>query len=202
MLFISEVNSERTRTLGGQHISRIDYKIAVRQLGIMDTLSAYDPHIAGTPPLGVDVETSDIDILCFALDAEAFVSDVSAHFAQMSGFRIWQWTAKDRPVIATFRAYEWEFELFANPTPVSTQLGWRHFEIERRLLSLGGDHFKSSVQTLRRQGLKTEPAFWLALLQEGDAYSGLLTLEEATDEDLLVKLAAAGFNQNSFSTKR
>lgn len=33
-------------------LTRIDYSIAVHQLGIVKALAAYDPHIAGTPPLG------------------------------------------------------------------------------------------------------------------------------------------------------
>lgn len=31
-------------------LTRIDYSIAVHQLGILKALAAYDPHIAGNPP--------------------------------------------------------------------------------------------------------------------------------------------------------
>ncbi len=181
---------------GGEPVSRTDYQTAVHQIGILEALAAYDPHVAGTPPLGVDTLTSDIDILCCAADAEAFVADVLRFYGEMSGFRIWQWVSKDRPVIATFRACGWDFEIFASPLPVAEQFGWRHFEMERRLLGLGGDGFKSAIQALRRQGLKTEPAFWSALGQEGDAYLGMLSLEQATDDELRAKLDAAGFGSN------
>lgn len=160
----------------------------------MDTLAAYDPHLAGTPPLGIHIETSDIDILCCAPDAEVFVGDVLQHYAKMSGFSIWQWTSEDRPVVATFHAYGWDFELFASPLPVSQQFGWRHFKIERRLLSLGGDCFRRAIHALRQNGLKTEPAFWSALRQEGNPYIGLLSLEQATDDELRAELASAGFD--------
>lgn len=174
-------------------MSRTDYQTAVHQIGILKVLAAYDPHIAGTPPLRVDTLTSDIDILCCAPDAEVFVADVVRSYGGMSGFRIWQWIADDRPVIATFRACGWDFEIFASPLPVAEQFGWRHFEMERRLLALGGDGFKRAIQALRRKGLKTEPAFWSALGQEGDAYVGLLTLEQASYTELRAMLEAAGF---------
>lgn len=89
----------------------------------------------GTPPLEFDIETSDIDVLCCAPDAKVFVSDVLQCYARMSGFRIWQWTSKDRPMVETFRAYEWNFELFASPLPVAEQFGWRQFRVERRMFS-------------------------------------------------------------------
>jgi len=161
----------------------------------MEALAAYDPHIAGTPPLGIHTETSDIDILFCAPDPGVFVAEVAQLYAHMSGFRIWQWTSEDRPVVATFRAYGWDFELFASARPVAQQFGWRHFTIERRLLSLGGDGFRRAILTLRGDGLKTEPAFWAALKRKGDAYLGLLSLEQATDEELRAELALAGFGQ-------
>jgi hypothetical protein len=137
----------RTESSGSQEITRTDYEIAVHQLGIMDALAAYDPHIAGTPPLGIHTEVSDIDILFSAPDPGIFVADVSRLYGQMSGFRIWQWTSKDRPVVATLRAHGWNFELFASSLPVAEQFGWRHFTIEHRLLSLGGRGFKNAVLT-------------------------------------------------------
>jgi hypothetical protein len=192
---MGDFNSDEDRILLEAEITRTDYKIAVHQLGIMDALAAYDPHIAGTPPLGIQTETSDIDILFCAPHPEVFVADVSKYYAQMSGFRIWQWTSKDRPVVATFHTYGWDFELFASPLPVAQQSGWRHFEIERRLLSLGGGGFRRAIRTLRQDGLKTEPAFWTALKQEGDAYLGLLSLEQATDDELRAQLASSGFDR-------
>jgi hypothetical protein len=44
--------------------------------------------------------------------------------------------------------------------------------------------------------LKTEPAFWSALAQKGDAYLGLLSLERATDDELRAMLEAAGFGSS------
>lgn len=115
----------RTASSGSQEITRTDYNVAVHQLGILEALAAYDPHIAGAPPRGIHTEAGDIDILFSTRDPGIFVADVSRLYGQMNGFRIWQWTSKDRPVVATFRAYGWDFERawlqkdYPNPT-----LGW------------------------------------------------------------------------------
>lgn len=177
-------------------ITRPHFEIAVARLGIMDALSAYDPRIAGTPPLGLETDKSDIDILCHAPDADAFLADVQRLYAAMDGLRIWQWTSKDRPLIVTFKAHGWDFEIFASPQAVETQTGWRHFQIEKRLLSIGGEDFKAAIMQLRQQGLKTEPAFWSALEEQGDPYNGLLSLDDATDDQLRQKLTRLGFGRD------
>ncbi|MEJ8311406.1 DUF4269 domain-containing protein [Agrobacterium larrymoorei] len=174
-------------------ITRPHFGIAVARLGVLDALSAYDPRIAGTPPLGLETDKSDIDILCHAPDAGAFLNDIQRLYGAMDSLRIWQWISKDRPVIVTFHIHGWDFEIFASPQPVSTQTGWRHFQIEKRLLSLGGDEFKRAIMRFRQQGLKTEPAFWSALQEEGDPYKGLLSMSEATDDQLRQKLIRLGF---------
>ncbi|MDR6102602.1 hypothetical protein QE369_002799 [Agrobacterium larrymoorei] len=178
-------------------ITRPHFEIAVQQLGVLKALRAYNPRVAGTPPLGVETEKSDIDILCHAPDANAFLTDVQNAYGTMSDVRIWQWVSKDRPIIVTFHAHGWDFEIFASPQPVALQNGWRHFEIERRLLALGGENFKKAIKLLRQQGLKTEPAFWSALGEIGDSYRGLLSLEVATDDALQEKLAHLGFGRDN-----
>ncbi|MFN7090569.1 MAG: DUF4269 domain-containing protein [Allorhizobium sp.] len=185
-----------------KHLTRPDFETAVRQLGIIEALGAYDPRIAGTPPLGVDTDKSDIDILCHAPDAEAFLSDIIRLYGAIGGFRVWQWISEDRPVIVSFHAHQWDFEIFASPRPVASQYGWRHFQMEKRLLTIGGDNFKRTIKSLRQQGLKTEPAFWCALKEQGDAYRGLLTLEAATDDELREKLTRAGFDPVPPSSSR
>lgn len=182
------------KPVGSDPITRPDFQTAVRQLGIIDALAAYDPHIAGTPPLGVDIEGSDIDILCQTRDHEAFLSDMLCLYGGISGFRVWQWISEDRPMVVAFHFSGWDFEIFASPHPVSSQNGWRHFQAEKRLLSLGGESFKNTIKSLRQQGLKTEPAFWFALKEEGDPYLGLLTLASATDDELREKLARVGLD--------
>lgn len=180
----------------------ISYRHAIDRLKVMDILRQHDPHVAGTPPLGIDVTGSDIDILCHAPDAGAFAQRVWLAFGDEADFSLRQWAGDERPVIASFDAHGWAFELFGHTSPVSMQRGWRHFEVERRLLALGGAPFRQSVMDGRRRGAKTEPAFADALRLEGDPYAALLDIHSCDDEQLARLLAGSGFVPVSSSTRR
>ncbi|MFT4129818.1 DUF4269 domain-containing protein [Labrys sp. (in: a-proteobacteria)] len=173
--------------------ARPGYAQALQATRLLELLQAYDPHVAGTPPLGVDLPASDIDILCHAPDTLAFTRTVWEALAEAPAFSIHQWTAGGRPVVATFTAQGWCFEIFASIQPVAEQAGWRHYLAERRLLTLGGEPFRSSVMHHRRAGLKTEPAFAAALRLKGDPYQALIELGQREDGHLQVLLAAAGY---------
>lgn len=177
--------------------ARPGYAQALRATRLLDLLHAYDPRVAGTPPLGVDLPASDIDVLCHAPDALAFTRTAWEALAGMTAFTIHQWTGDERPVIATFSAHGWCFEIFASIQPVSEQAGWRHFVVEQRLLALGGEPFRGNIMRHRRAGLKTEPAFAAALHLKGDPYRALLELHRQTDGDLAAILAAAGYPTHS-----
>jgi hypothetical protein len=100
----------------------------------------------------------------------------------------------ERPVIlSSFRAHGWEIEIFGHPRPVREQAGWRHFLVERRLLLLGGDAFRSAVMAERRRGLKSEPAIALALGLSGEPFEALLALQLHSDIGLRELLGRAGF---------
>lgn len=158
----------------------------------MTTLAAFDPHVAGTPPLGLDVATSDIDMLCHAPDAQAFSETVWRACADANGFSMRQWAGNGRPVIASFSAYGWQFELFGAGRPVAEQAGWRHFLVEQRLLVLGGEGLRAAVMARRLAGMKTEPAFAEVLGLAGDPYAALLKLGAQDDLRLAEWLARAG----------
>lgn len=172
---------------------RPHYRDALARLGVLARLAAFDPHVAGTPPLGLARPGSDIDILCHAPDAAAFAAKVWREFAGLERFAMWQWRRPHRPVVAAFFAEGWVFEVFGDPRPVGEQEGWRHFLVERRLLQLGGDAFRAAVTARRAGGAKTEPAFAAALGLAGDPYGALLDLGALEDAALQALLARAGF---------
>jgi len=157
-------------------------------------LAPFDPHIAGTPPLGLDLPSSDIDILCHAADAQIYLETVWALFSAHDDFHVWQWTGRpgdDRPIVARFKAMGWEIEVFGAAASVSDQAGWRHFNVERRLLAIGGQALRDRIMALRMQGMKTEPAFAVSLGIQADPYAALLDLERASDDELSALVSAA-----------
>lgn len=173
-------------------MSRASYRDAIQHTNVLTALAEHDPHVAGTPPLGLDLPTSDIDILCYAPDPDQFTSVLWASFRSYPEFRIWQWIGADRPVVATFVVQEWRFEIFGQAKLVTEQTGWRHFTVEQRLLALGGQHLASTVMAFRREGLKTEPAFAAALKLQGDPYEVLLDIGDLDDDALSHLITQAG----------
>ncbi len=171
-------------------MTRPAYTEALAQSGVLARLAPFDPHVAGTPPLGLDLPDSDIDILCHAPDPQAFAAAVWAACRDLPGFAMWQWQGRDRPVVAQFQFAGWLFELFGQGRPVAEQLGWRHFQIERRLLALGGEPLRTAVMACRHAGAKTEPAFAQVLGLAGDPYAALLTLEALDDAGLRARIGA------------
>jgi hypothetical protein len=174
---------------------RVHYLAAVEESGVLETLAAFHPHIAGTPPLAIDVEGSDIDVLCDYADACAFTRVVVDAYATATaeGFRISQWRAGTRAIVARFHAAGWPFEIFAQTTPVHRQMGWRHFLVEKRLLDLGVPELRTAVVAAKRSGRKTEPAFADLLKLDGNPYEALLALEQLDDNALHALLRRAGF---------
>jgi hypothetical protein len=57
--------------------------------------------------------------------------------------------------------------------------------MEERLLKLGGEDFKREIIKLKKEGIKTEPAFTKYLKIGGNPYIELLKLECLDDEKLL-----------------
>lgn len=165
----------------------------MRRAGVLPALAAFSPRVAGTPPLGLDMPASDIDVLCHAPDADAFAAVVQSAFGDAADFFLRRWQDADGTVVAGFTAHGWAFEIFGQARPVEEQAGWRHFEVERRLLALGGAGLRAAVLQARREGLKTEPAFAAVLGLPGNPYAALLALAGQTDAGLAGLLEAAGW---------
>ena len=174
-------------------MSRPPYEDALAACRVLERLAGFDARVAGTPPLGLDMPGSDIDVLCCAPDAHAFAAALWAAFGDAPGFTLTQWRDPPRSVIAAFDVAGWRIEVYGEAAPVERQRGWRHFAVERRLLALGGPPFRYAVLELRRRGWKTEPAVAAALGLPGDPYQALLDLADLGNADLRDALRAAGF---------
>jgi hypothetical protein len=166
----------------------MEYEAAVTRLGVLETLRDFDPRVVGTLPLGLFVPGSDIDIVCHAFDPIGFAEVIWKQYQSCDGFSLYQWISKRGPVIARFNWRGWRFEVFGEAKPVDQQRGWRHFEVERRLLVLDDGRLRDAVIRQRSLGTKTEPAFASALGIPGDPYLGMLDLADETDAQLRARL--------------
>lgn len=166
---------------------------ALAACGVLERLASFDPVLAGTYPLDLAVEGSDLDVLCHAPDLGLFERAVRDALGDRPGFRCErQPVGTTLAVIARFRSAALPVEVFGQPLPIDRQRGYRHLLVEARLLALGGEPLRRAVATLRRSGLKTEPAFARALGLDGDPHERLWTLSWREDDELRAVLAASG----------
>lgn len=144
---------------------------------ILTSLSAFDPIVVGTIPIEVDIDSSDIDVICYCKDEKHITETFISYFQDNPGFKIARNQGPDRnAVIANFMLGEFEVEIFGQNIPTRQQLAYRHMLIEYKLLQEKGESFRRQIIELKRQGLKTEPAFAFLLDLDGDPYEALLRL--------------------------
>ena len=61
--------------------------------------------------------------------------------------------------------------------PTDEQNAYHHMLVEARLLELGEEEFREEIISLKREGIKTEPAFCRAQGVEGNPYENMLNEE-------------------------
>lgn len=150
---------------------------ALQALGVFDILRDYSPILVGTVPLDIDIEGSDLDIICEARDLAAFARQVTSAFGAHARFRIEQKSADGTPrVVADFEFDGWPVQIFGQPRPATEQNAYRHMLVEARVLAMGGEVAREEIRRLKQAGVKTEPAFAQYLHLEGDPYAALLQL--------------------------
>lgn len=156
----------------------------LEDIGVLSALKAYDPILTGTVPIGLDVPTSDLDIVCDAADLDTFAAAAAA-LEPTDDFDIHHRRVRSGPaIIARFSHRGERIELFAQSCPSERQDAYRHMVAEWRLLCLGGDRLRRRILSLKRRGWKTEPAVASLLGLDGDPFLAVLGLENLSDDDL------------------
>lgn len=146
---------------------------------VLARLEKYTPVIAGTIPIGINVEGSDIDILCHWHDKEEFVKELESLFEHYPDFLVSEKKLGIHDsVIGRFDLDEIPVEIVGQPVPVSDQVAYRHMIIEASILEEQGEGFRQVIIRLKNRGMKTEPAFAHALGLTGDPYQAILNLAE------------------------
>jgi hypothetical protein len=167
--------------LEGNIKQRAAYR-AIENLGILTVLSNFDPILTGTIPIGIDIKTSDLDIICQVFDFNSFKNLLIEKYGLEENFKVSiNPTAPIPYITVNFNFNGFEFEVFAQTIPTNRQNAYLHMVIEYRLLKLLGSDFKEKIIQLKTKGLKTEPAFANALNLSGDPYIALLELLKMND---------------------
>ena len=168
---------------------KIHYKKIIEDLKLIERLKAYQVTVIGTPPLGIEIWQSDIDLICnYQLEQLNQLFDVLKKFKALENWKIEQSKFEKETWICSFGYLNWVIEIFCSTTPIYQQAGFRHFKIEHRLLNLAHIQFKKDIIALKNKGFKTEPAFAELLSLTGDPYARLNELYEVDDSELILLL--------------
>lgn len=145
---------------------------------IFETLNEFNPLLVGTIPLEIDIESSDLDIICCFKTNEEFQQTLYSNFNKFSDFSLEEKIINATPsIIANFNIQGFPIEIFGQEIPTIQQMGYRHMITEYRLLQKHGEDFRKEIIKLKKEGFKTEPAFAEALGISGNPYTALLNIE-------------------------
>ncbi len=148
-------------------------------LEIMEKLEAHNPLLAGTIPIGIDISSSDLDIVCHCKDVYPFSKKLIDLFGKQKHFRIQTKLVSKVPTcIANFQGMHFPIEIFGQAISSMQQNAFRHMLIEHAILQEKDSIFTQKIIHLKKSGIKTEPAFAQLLGLKGNPYHVLLKLKE------------------------
>ncbi len=152
---------------------------ALKNSQVLSLLKKFSPLVAGTFPLGLNNENSDLDILIKLEDKKILIELAKKNWADLLDFKITESIVDQlETVIIQFKIDSISFEIFAQAEEPVRQNAYIHFLIEERLLKELGQDFYNLVMRLRKQGIKTELAFAQVLNLSGDPYEALSELQK------------------------
>jgi len=166
----------------------------LKKIKLFDKLREYNPLLAGTIPINIDLPESDLDIICEVYDFALFRQKIHHYFSDYDSFS--DYTGGSINYVAQFNIQNQAIEIYAESNPTHLQYAYIHMQIESKILNLLGETFRKQIIQLKTDGLKTEPAFGKLLgLQE--PYSELIALAEMSNNKLKDFLKINKFNVTS-----
>lgn len=169
-------NTKKQRAM--QSISNID---------LLARLSPFKGTVVSSIFVDLDLDHSDIDVICCFSDPAPFQSHLSQEFGHYEAFKV---KCGENVVLCNFWAGGFEFEIYGTTVDIPDQPAYRHYKIMERLLKIGGQNFTQSIKQLKAGGLKTEPAICHYLKIAGDPYQAILDLENWTDERIEAQISS------------
>ncbi|MDQ0593333.1 hypothetical protein QFZ37_001702 [Chryseobacterium ginsenosidimutans] len=145
---------------------------------IFEKLKYYSPILTGTIPIEIDIEASDLDIICEVdLRFEGdFLDDLM--FSKFIPYDVevnveYPIIDSEKCIVINFVLEDFPVEIFGQNKPVTEQNAYRHMIAEYKILQKKGEDFKQKIIELKKKGIKTEPAFGILLGLE-NPYEDLL----------------------------
>ncbi len=143
---------------------------------IFEKLKEYSPILAGTIPIEIDIDGSDLDII-FEVDLrfeEDFLDDLMfSRFIPHDVDVEHPIVNGEKCITLNFMLEGFPIEIFGQNKPTKQQNAYLHMIAEYKILQEEGEEFKQKIIELKKQGIKTEPAFGILLGLE-NPYEDLL----------------------------
>ncbi|GAB0155251.1 DUF4269 domain-containing protein [Chryseobacterium sp. Alg-005] len=163
----------------GNEKQRRAYEV-LKKYQVFEKLNGCSPILTGTIPLGIDIETSDLDIIC---EDDLECENDFLEMVALSGLIPYDAEVKvenmvvngKKTIVINFMLEEFPIEIFVQNTPTVEQNAYRHMIAEYRILKEKGEEFKRKIIELKKKGIKTEPAFGMLLNLE-NPYEDLLKM--------------------------
>jgi len=156
----------------GNEKQRRAYEI-LRKYKIFEVLDYYSPILAGTIPIDIDTEESDLDIICEVKDKVEFEKFLIEKFEDFD-LKIEKLNINnEESIICNFEIESFPIEIFGQNKPTTQQNAYLHMIAEYKILQEKGEEFKQKIIDLKKKGIKTEPAFGMLLNLE-NPYEDLL----------------------------
>ena len=150
------------------------YRI-VNEYNLLEILKDYSPIIVGTFPININIENSDIDIILQVQNMKVLEDLLITNFSK---FRYFKSTLLDNNnFVCNFIIENYPFEIFAQNLKTEKQYGYLHMIKEYKILASEDENFAEKIRELKRNGIKTEPAFCSMLNIKGNPYIELLSYE-------------------------
>ncbi|RUO38608.1 DUF4269 domain-containing protein [Aliidiomarina shirensis] len=159
---------------------------AIKESEVLTKLDAYSPEVVSTIFVSLDTNESDIDIVCTYQEQEAFIEAFASAYSGYESYRLYP---RQDHALGQFHCHQFLIEVYASKTPVKFQPAFRHYQVMKRLVNIGGNEFIEKIRQLKESGLKTEPAICRVMEISGEPYAAVLELERWSENELKVRLA-------------
>jgi hypothetical protein len=133
---------------------------ALQKIELFQGLSSYSPLLVGAIPLGVDIESSSLEVVCSADNLEGFAAKATELLSSQESFYCEHKILRARPaVLVSFRSGGFTTRILAQDVSSFTQNAVVQMLVEARLLAFAPSEVRDEIRVLKRQGLSTEQAF-------------------------------------------
>lgn len=169
--------------LGGER-RRAAY-LALTELDLFCVLADFDPVLAGSFPLGLELHERELEIVCHAPALEQLAALMTDVYGNYDEFALERTGAEGTPgLVCRFQYHDFHISILGQTAPSREQDAYRHLVAESRLLRLAGPSALDGIRRLKADGFETVPAFGAYFRLGDEPTRALLDLADAPAEDL------------------